>query len=149
MLVTVALYWPATQCDFVNYDDGIYVTENPHVEGGLSWEGVKWAFCTTGQVANWHPLTMLSHMLDCQLFGLKPWGHHLTSVLLHAANSLLVFLSLRSLTGLLAERFGSSGIWAASVARGIGGVGGGRKDVLSTFFGLWHSFSTPVMHNSD
>ena len=70
-LLTIALYWPATGHDFVNYDDQLYVTANPHVQAGLNWEGVKWVFCH--QVANnWHPLTVLSHMLDCQLFGLNP-----------------------------------------------------------------------------
>src|SRR5258706_11140474 len=86
VLVTIVLYWPATRCDFVNYDDREYVTDNLHVQGGLNWEGVKRAFFNP-VVSNWHPLTMLSHMLDCQLFGLKPWGHHLTSVLLHAFNT--------------------------------------------------------------
>ena len=93
-LVTMALYWPATRYDFVNYDDDLYVTANLHVQSGLTWENVKWAFFNP-VVGNWHPLTMLSHMLDCQLFGLKPWGHHLTSVLLHALNTVLVFLFLR------------------------------------------------------
>ena len=89
-LVTVALYWPAMRYDFVNYDDAVYVTANLHVQGGLTWESVKWAFFNPVS-ANWHPLTMLSHMLDCQMFGLNPWGHHLTSVLLHAFNTVLVF----------------------------------------------------------
>ena len=97
-LVTIALYWPATRCDFVNYDDDLSVTSNVHVQNGLTLENIKWAFINP-VAAIWHPLTMLSHMLDCQLFGLKPWGHHLTSVLLHAVNTVLVFLLLRRLTG--------------------------------------------------
>ena len=136
LLVTIALYWPATRCDFVNYDDQEYVTANPHVQHGLRWEAVKWVFCNP-VVCNWHPLTLLSHMLDCQLFGLKPWGHHLTSVLLHAVNTALVFVLLCSLTGafwrsvLVAPLFGlhpghvESVVWVAE-----------RKDVLSTCFGL-------------
>jgi hypothetical protein len=97
-LVTMALYWPATGHDFVSYDDPDYVTANAHVQGGLSWAGVKWAFLNP-VCCNWHPLTVLSHMLDCQLFGLNPWGHHLTNVLFHALNAALVFLWLRQLTG--------------------------------------------------
>ena len=81
LLLTLAVFWPATRCDFINVDDQAYVTENTHVQAGLTLANVKWAF-TNPVSANWHPLTMLSHMLDCQLFGLKPWGHHLTSVLL-------------------------------------------------------------------
>ena len=71
-LVTIALYWPATHCDFINLDDPAYVTANPHVQGGLSREGVKWAFCSMDKAAYWAPLTWLSHMLACQLFGLNP-----------------------------------------------------------------------------
>src|ERR1035438_5888140 len=89
VLVTIALYWPATGHDFV-YDDNQYVLENPHVASGLTWENARWAF-GSGYASNWHPVTWLSHMLDCQLFGVKPWGHHLTSVLLHALNAALVF----------------------------------------------------------
>ena len=122
--------------DFVNYDDNLYVTENAHVQNGLTLESVKWAF-SNPVAANWHPLTMLSHMLDCQLFGLKPWGHHLTSVLLHAVNTVLVFLLLRRLTGatvaelLVAALFGLHPLHVESVAWVAE-----RKDVLSTFFGL-------------
>ena len=71
---------------FVNYDDPGYVYENYAVRGGLSWEGLAWAFGRLhGEQTYWHPLTWVSHMLDCQLYGLKPWGHHLTNVLLHAS----------------------------------------------------------------
>ena len=81
VLMTVALYWPAMRCDFVDYDDQDYVTANTHVLNGLTLENLKWAFFTPVS-SNWHPLTMLSHMLDCQLFGLEPWGHHLINVCL-------------------------------------------------------------------
>ncbi len=84
--------------EFVNYDDGDYVYENPNVTQGLSLRGVVWAF-THVHAANWHPLTTLSHMLDCQLYGLQPWGHHLTNVLLQAAAAILLFLALRRVTG--------------------------------------------------
>jgi tetratricopeptide (TPR) repeat protein len=135
-LVTVAVYWPATGHDFVNYDDPGYVAENAHVTGGLTLENLKGAFVNI-VCSNWHPLTMVSHMLDCQLFGLRPWGHHLTSVLLHAANTGLVFLLLRALTGafwrsaLVAALFGWHPLHVESVAWVAE-----RKDVLSTCFGL-------------
>jgi Flp pilus assembly protein TadD len=136
-LVTLALYWPATRCDFVNYDDNIYVTENPHVQNGLSWSGVKWVFCDTQQAVYWAPMVWLSHQLACQLFGLNPWGHHLINVLLHAANTVLVFLLFRRLTGatwrslMVAVLFGWHPLRVESVAWVTE-----RKDVLSTFFGL-------------
>src|ERR1035438_6363505 len=89
VVVTTAIYWPATQCDFVNYDDQLYVTSNAHTQNGLTWESIKWA-CLNPVSCNWHPMTMWSHMADCQLFGLRPWGHHLTSIVLHALNAALV-----------------------------------------------------------
>src|ERR1700704_4272749 len=84
--------------EFVNYDDDQYVRENPRITKGLSLDGIQWTF-TRVHAANWHPLTTISHMLDCQLYGLQPWGHHLTNVLLHAAAALFLFLALRELTG--------------------------------------------------
>jgi protein O-mannosyl-transferase len=136
VLVTIGLYWPATRCGFVNYDDNLYITENPHVMAGLNWQGVKWAFFNR-VAGNWHPLTVMSHMLDCQLFGLQPWGHHLINVLLHALNAMLVFVLLQRLTGalwrsvLVAALFGWHPLHVESVAWVAE-----RKDVLSTFFGL-------------
>ena len=97
---------------------------------------LKWAFLNP-VAANWHPLTVLSHMLDCQLFGLKPWGHHLTNVLLHALNAALVFVLLRQMTGatwrslLVAALFAVHPLRVESVAWVAE-----RKDVLSGFFGL-------------
>ena len=100
-LVTAALYWPGLHHDFINYfDDSTYITDNPQVVHGLTWPGVVWAF-QSGYAANWHPLTWISHMLDCQFYGLNPWGHHLTNLLLHVANTLLLFLWLNQLTGAL------------------------------------------------
>src|ERR1035437_6442194 len=75
VVATVALYYPAIHHPFVNYDDDGYVTENVHVQTGLNWDMVEWAFTSYDQ-ANWHPLTWLSHALDCQLFQLEPAGHH-------------------------------------------------------------------------
>jgi len=130
------VYWPVTHHDFVNYDDQDYVAGNLHVQAGLTPAGITWAFRHPVS-GNWHPLTMLSHMLDCQLYGLQPGGHHLTSLLLHAGNTLLVFLLLRSLTGavwrsaLVAALFGLHPLHVESVAWVAE-----RKDVLSTAFGL-------------
>ena len=135
VLVTIALYWPAMRYDFINFDDPEYVTENPHVQGGLNWEGVKWAFCNTEQAAYWAPLMWLSHMLAWQLFGSNAWGHHLINVLLHAANTALVFLVFRRMTGatwrslILAALFGLHPLRVESVAWVTE-----RKDVLSTLF---------------
>ncbi len=76
-LITLLLYLPVATHDFINYDDSDYVTDNPNVQKGLTWAGVKWAF-TTGHASNWHPLTWLSHMLDCELFALNAGAHHFT-----------------------------------------------------------------------
>ena len=137
-LVTIALYWPATGHDFINFDDNVYVLENAQVTSGLTLESLQWAFFKPEVgFGYWHPLTLLSHMVDCQLFGLQPWGHHLTSVLLHAVNTVLVFLLLRSLTGttrrslLVAALFGCHPLHVESVAWVAE-----RKDVLSTCFGF-------------
>jgi Flp pilus assembly protein TadD len=135
-LVTIALYWPALRHDFVNYDDDVYVTENLHVQAGLSWENLKWAFCNPVS-ANWHPLTVLSHMMDCQLFGLKPWGHHLVNVLFHALNAALVFVLLKQLTGATWRSVVVAALFAVHPLRveSVAWVAE-RKDVLSGFFGL-------------
>ncbi len=91
ILATFAVFWQVSNHDFVSYDDDTYLTKNPHVQARFSRESITWAFTTT--YANfWHPLTWLSHMLDYQLFGLNPGRHHLSSLLLHIANSILLFL---------------------------------------------------------
>lgn len=96
---TFALYGRAIGYPFIErYDDEIYVTSNPHVQAGLAWQTVTWAFKST-EYSNWHPLTWLSHALDCELWGLDPAGHHFTSVLLHAVNVVLLFLLLARATG--------------------------------------------------
>jgi protein O-mannosyl-transferase len=136
VLLSLAIYWPATRCDFVNYDDNIYLTDNTHVSNGLSLENARWAF-GTDYAANWHPVTWLSHMLDCRMFGFNPWGHHLTNVLLHALNAGLVFALLQQMTGapwrslLVAALFALHPLRVESVA-----WVSERKDVLSGFFGL-------------
>jgi protein O-mannosyl-transferase len=134
-LVTIALYWPATRCEFVNYDDPDFVTGNLHVQRGLNWEGVKWAFGNTAQAVYWAPMMWLSHMVVYQFCGLNAWAHHLVNVLLHAANTALVFLVFRQMTGatwrslILAAFFGWHPLRVESVAWVTE-----RKDVLSVFF---------------
>jgi protein O-mannosyl-transferase len=121
---------------FINYDDDDYVFENAHVSSGLAFENVLWAL-KSGHAANWHPLTWISHMLDCQLFGLKPGPQHVVSVLFHCANSVLLFLLLFRLTGfqwrsaVVAALFAFHPTHVESVAWIAE-----RKDVLSTFFWL-------------
>jgi hypothetical protein len=99
-LATIALYNPVARAPFLNFDDVVYVTENPQVRAGLTWNTVVWAF-QTSEAANWHPITWLSHALDCQIFGLNPEGPHSVNVLLHAANAVLLFLILEAATGLV------------------------------------------------
>jgi tetratricopeptide (TPR) repeat protein len=133
--VTITVvFLPSLQNHFVNYDDPGYVTANPHVQHGLTMEGIRWAFVTNA-TGNWHPLTWLSHMADCQFFGQKSWGHHLTNVLLHALNTGLLFLVLQGMTGALwrsvfvACLFGLHPLHVQSVA-----WVSERKDVLSALF---------------
>jgi Flp pilus assembly protein TadD len=135
--VVAGVYWASLGNGFVNLDDQVYVYENPHVRNGLTWEGFRWAF-TALDASLWHPLTWLSLMLDAQLFGAKEaWGFHLTSLALHATNTVLLFGLLRCLTGatwrsaFVAALFGSHPLHVESVA-----WVSERKDVLSTFFWL-------------
>jgi tetratricopeptide (TPR) repeat protein len=134
ILSTLLVFWQVCNFDFINYDDGRYVAENPHVLNGLSRDGIIWAF-TTGHASNWHPLTWLSHMLDCHLFGPRPGWMHLVNVLLHLANTLLLFAVLKKMTGSLwpsafvAAAFALHPMHVESVAWIAE-----RKDVLSAFF---------------
>ena len=135
-LATLAIYSPVAWNGYVDYDDGDYVMANPHIQHGLRWSTVAWAF-TTGHASNWHPLTWLSHALDFQLFGPRPGAQHLVSLALHIANTLLLFLLLRRLTGapwrsaLAAAFFALHPLHVESVA-----WISERKDVLSGFFFL-------------
>lgn len=135
-LVTVFVFWPATRCDFVHYDDPDYVSANRHVQQGLTRESVRWAF-TTSHASNWHPLTWLSHMLDYQLFGPTPRGHHATSVLLHGLNAALAFLVFRQWTGSVGRSVVVTGFFALHPLR-VESVAwiSERKDVLSGMFFL-------------
>jgi len=133
-LLTLATYLPVLAHGFIRFDDPLYVTRNPHVQAGLSWEGIAWAF-SANVASNWHPLTLLSHMLDCELFGMDPLGHHLTSLLLHTASVVLLFEALRRMTGCA---------WRSAVVAALFAVHpthvesvawiAERKDVLSGFF---------------
>jgi protein O-mannosyl-transferase len=143
----LAAYWPALHCGFLNYDDPAYVTGNPRIQSGVNWRSLAWAF-TTGHAANWHPLTWISHMIDFQLYGLDPLGHHLTSVLFHAANSVLLFLLLAGMTGAPGRGAFVAAIFALHPLRVESVVWiAERKDVLSAFFALltlwtWWKFQT-------
>jgi len=133
---TVAVYNQAPHFSFVNYDDDRYVTENPHVLSGLTWETVKWALTATTE-ANWHPLTWMSHALDCQWFGLNPAGHHLTSIGLHVLSSVLLFLLLWRATRRMGLSFFVAAVFALHPVNveSVAWVSE-RKNVLSTMFFL-------------
>jgi tetratricopeptide (TPR) repeat protein len=136
VLSTLVVYWPVTGHQFVNYDDTDYVTENSYVQAGLSAKGLAWVW-HSDVARNWHPVTMLSHMLDCQLYGLRPGGHHLTNLLFHVANTLLLFLLLRNMTGALWRSGAVAALFALHPlhVESVAWVAE-RKDVLSTFFFL-------------
>lgn len=131
---TFVVYSQAAHNEFVNLDDPGYVYENPHVSTGVTAENLRWAFTST-EMSNWHPLTWLSHMADCGLYGLNPAGHHLTNVFLHIVNTLLLFLLLDLMTGALwpsafvAALFALHPLHVESVA-----WVSERKDLLSTLF---------------
>lgn len=139
ILIATLVIWaffPTLQLGFVTYDDPDYVTANERVHEGLSPASILWAFDPSTRVsANWHPLTMVSHLLDFQLYGIKPFGHHLTSLVLHTLNSVLLLILLRRMTGALwcslavAAWFGLHPAHVESVA-----WISERKDVLSGFF---------------
>ncbi len=134
-------YEPIRHNNFVHYDDNTYITENPNVTGGITQDSVIWAF-TKLYMANWHPLTWLSHMLDCEIYGLNPVGHHVTSVLIHTASSLLLFWTMRKMTGAIwtsafvAAVFALHPLHVESVAWAAE-----RKDTLSGLFWMLTMFA--------
>ena len=136
VLSTLFIYLQVGTFEFDNYDTGKYVYDNRHVKAGVTAKGIKWAF-TTIYFSNWHPLTWLSHMLDVQLYGLHPGRHHLTNILFHIVNTILLFGILRRMTGKLwqsgfvATLFALHPLHVESVAWIAE-----RKDLLSTLFGL-------------
>jgi tetratricopeptide (TPR) repeat protein len=136
LIATLVIYSRARSNPFTAFDDQTYVTRNLHVQAGVTWKAVTWALKSTEQ-SNWHPLTWLSHALDCQIYGLNPAGHHFTSVVIHALNVLLLFLLLLKITGrpgrslLVAALFALHPLNVESVAWIAE-----RKNVLSTLFFL-------------
>jgi tetratricopeptide (TPR) repeat protein len=135
-LTTLAVYWQVRNYDFVNIDDGSYVYENRHVQSGLALENAIWSF-TAIHASNWHPLTSLSHMLDCQLFGMNPGWHHLINLFLHILNTLLLFIVFRKMTGNLWQSAFVAALFAIHPlhVESVAWISE-RKDVLSTFFWL-------------
>jgi protein O-mannosyl-transferase len=135
-LLTIIVFQGVLGNGFLNYDDFQYVTDNSHVTSGLTEENLIWAF-TSGYAANWHPVTWLSHMVDIELFDMNPQGHHLMNLLLHTANTCLLFLILNKISGavwrsaIVAALFAIHPLHVESVAWVAE-----RKDVLSTFFAL-------------
>ena len=133
-ITTIAVFWQVGNHEFISFDDNDYVTENRYVQDGLTLKGIIWAF-SEPHAHNWHPLTWLSHMLDCQLFGLKPGRHHLVNLFFHVVNTLLLFLILRRMT---------KGLWQSAFVAAVFAIHplhvesvawvAERKDVLSTFF---------------
>ncbi|MGZ3607892.1 MAG: hypothetical protein ACXU9J_08205, partial [Syntrophales bacterium] len=132
--MTVISYWQLKNNDFINLDDPQYITENLRVKAGLTLESMKWAFTAT-YAYNWHPLTWLSHMLDVQLFGLNPGWHHVTNLILHIVNTILLFLVFNRMTkglwqsAFVAALFALHPLHVESVA-----WASERKDILSALF---------------
>jgi tetratricopeptide (TPR) repeat protein len=135
-IVTFATYSPTLHHPFVNYDDQDYVTQNTHVQAGLTARTFVWAFTAT-EADNWHPLTWLSHALDCQFYTLNPSGHHLTSILLHLLNVILLFLMLARATGSTGKSFLVAALFSLHPlnVESVAWVAE-RKNVLSTLFFL-------------
>jgi len=135
-LITLLPYGQVRQHDFIGFDDAVYITENPWVEKGLTGQGIVWAFTTT-HGANWHPLTWLSHMVDSQIFGMSPAGHHIGNIFLHLVNTWLLYWVLVRLTGsrwrsaMVAALFAVHPLNVESVAWAAE-----RKTLLSAFFGF-------------
>lgn len=139
-LGTLVLFAPLRNYTFVNFDDNVFVFLNDRVKDGFTWAGVKWAFLAA-DIDYWRPLSWLSHMLDVELFGLHAGGHHLTSVVIHAANTVLLFLALRRLTRRTAPSLLVAALfaWHPLHVESVAWVAE-RKDVLCAFFwflGLW------------
>lgn len=135
IILTFLAYAPVLGGQFIAYDDQQYVTENPYVISGITAAGFKWAFGF--HASNWHPLTWLSHMLDCQLYGQRAWAHHLSNVVIHSANVVLVFLLFLRSTGFMARSAFLAALfaWHPAHVESVAWVAE-RKDLLCTFFWL-------------
>ena len=134
ILLTLVAYWQVRHNEFIRLDDNLYVTDNVHVQRGLTWKNVGWSFRTT-EAGNWHPLTWLSHMLDYELCGLNPAGHHMTNLLLHMANVLILFWAFQRMTGSLWKNFFLAAFFALHPlhVESVAWIAE-RKDVLSGLF---------------
>lgn len=134
VITILAVYWQTGNNQFLSYDDNDYVTENPHVENGITGNNIIWAF-TSVEANNWHPITWLSHMADVQLYGMNPRGHHLTNVAIHIVSSLLLLLFLFRLTGSLYKSSFVAALFALHPlhVESVAWIAE-RKDVLSAFF---------------
>lgn len=132
--MTLLVYWPVNNHQFITYDDGEYVNNNPHVRQGLTIRGISWAF-TSFHSANWHPVTWLSHMVDCQLYGMNPGRHHLTNLIFHIANTLLLCLVLFRMSGKIRQSAFVAALFALHPlhVESVAWISE-RKDVVSTFF---------------
>ncbi|MHC4125993.1 MAG: tetratricopeptide repeat protein [Planctomycetota bacterium] len=136
VVLTLAVFWQVKNCEFIEFDDSMYVYDNPHVNEGLKADNIIWAF-TAFHSSNWHPLTWISHMVDCEFFGLEAGRHHMVNLLWHSINVVLLFALLKAMTG---------AVWPAGFAAALFAVHpmhvesvawvAERKDVLSTFFWL-------------
>src|SRR5438105_11717074 len=134
LALTWAVFAQTFRHEFINYDDPLYVIDNAHVRAGLTWRGIAWAF-THVHSQNWHPLTTMSHMLDCELFGLNPGAHHLVNVFFHSIAAVLLFILLAQIT---------NRIWASAFVAAVFAIHplrvesvawiAERKDVLSGVF---------------
>ncbi len=133
-VAVLAVYSPVRNYPFNNYDDTAYVVQNPHVQAGLSWETIRWSVMTM-EASNWHPVTWLSHALDCELFGMDAGWHHVSNVLIHLASVILLFLLLRKVTGAQGRSFVVAGLFGLHPFN-VGSVAwiAERKNVLSTLF---------------
>jgi hypothetical protein len=134
VLVAFAVFYRLSGYDFVNFDDDLYVTANFRIQSGLTLKNIEWAFSAT-EIANWHPVTWISHMLDVQLWGLDSGRHHLVNVLFHIVNTLLLFLTLNRMTGALWRSAFVAALFAIHPlnVESVAWVAE-RKNVLSTFF---------------
>lgn len=134
IVITLAIYWRVGGHEFINYDDNLYLTENPQVAAGLTGANIIWAF-TSVHASNWHPITWLSHMADVQFYGMNPRGHHLTNVVIHALSAALLLFLLFRLTSSLWQSFTVAALFALHPlhVESVAWVAE-RKDVLSAFF---------------
>jgi len=136
VLSVMAVYWQTHAFEFIDYDDDLYVVENERVKSGLTLDNIQWAFFAK-TAANWHPITLMSHMADVSLYGMWAGGHHITNVVFHVVNTLLLFYVMfimtrkRWMSAVVAVLFGVHPLHLDSVAQIAE-----RKDVLSTFFGM-------------